>query len=185
MPELPPTRDRLIATAALLFQRKGYHGVGVAEILENAEAPKGSLYHHFPNGKSDLALAAAHFAAEQTLRILDSSFEDAVDARDGITTFCYKLAKLFTLHDNWVGCPISSTLFESPSNQEFRLNTREIFETWHDATKAHVIAKGTNPENADAMVDALWMTLQGAWTMSRVRGTSDPIKQVPNLIFGT
>ncbi|WP_298259901.1 TetR/AcrR family transcriptional regulator [uncultured Litoreibacter sp.] len=185
MSNLPPTRDRLVAAAALLFQRKGYHGVGVAEILEASEAPKGSLYHHFPNGKSDLALAAAHFAAQETLRILDASFEDANTARDGITTFCYKLAKLFTLHDNWSGCPISSTLFESPSNQEFRLNTREIFQEWHEATKAHAIAKGAEPENADAMANALWMTLQGAWTMSRVRGTSDPIKQVPMLIFGS
>ena len=185
MTDLPPTRDRLVASAALLFQRKGYHGVGITEILETAEAPKGSLYHHFPKGKSDLALAAAEFAAKQLLLILDTSFEGATDTRDGVTTFCYKLAKLFALNDHWVGCPISSTLFESPSNQEFRTTTRAIFKTWHAATKAHAIAKGTDPQEADALADALWMTLQGAWTMSRVRGSSDPIKQVPKLIFGS
>lgn len=184
MAKLPPTRERLVMAAALLFQRKGYHGVGVTEILETAEAPKGSLYHHFPNGKSDLAQAAAKFSADQTLIILDASFKDAADTRDGITTFCFKLAKLFALNDNWVGCPISATLFESPGNIEFRDSTRAIFEVWHAATKAHAIAKGTPPEEASMLADALWMSLQGAWTMARVRNTSDPIKQVPKLVFG-
>ena len=54
-----PTKDRLILAAATLFRTRGYHGVGLADVLAEAKAPKGSLYHHFPNGKSDLALAAA------------------------------------------------------------------------------------------------------------------------------
>lgn len=184
MPTIAPTRDRLVSSAALLFQRKGYHGVGVAEILENAEAPKGSMYHHFPKGKSDLAIAAARFAADQIILVLDASFDGATDTRDAITTFCFKLAKLFTLNDNWVGCPVSATLFESPENTEFRTTTRTIFEGWITATTAHAIAKGTPPTRAAELADALWISLQGAWTLARVRGTPDPIKHVPKLVFG-
>ena len=58
-----PTKDRLIHAAATLFRTRGYHGVGLADVLADAKAPKGSLYHHFPNGKSDLALAAATWAS--------------------------------------------------------------------------------------------------------------------------
>ena len=47
------TKERLVRTACALFRQRGYSGVGVAEILTAAQAPKGSLYHHFPNGKSD------------------------------------------------------------------------------------------------------------------------------------
>ena len=53
------TKDKLAWTAAKLFQEKGYNGVGLTEILTTAGTPKGSLYHHFPNGKADLALEAA------------------------------------------------------------------------------------------------------------------------------
>lgn len=184
MSNAPSTRERLITHAALLFQRKGYHGVGMAEILTAANAPKGSLYHHFPNGKSDLALAAAHFSADQMLLILDASFMDATDLRDGVTTFCYKLAKLFDLNDKWIGCPVSATLFESPANTDFREATCEIFERWLQATIAHATATGATGAEAHALADALWMTLQGAWTLSRVRGSSDPIKAVPKLVLG-
>ena len=50
--------DRLIAAMLNALRRKGYHGVGLSELLTEAGAPKGVLYHHFPGGKSELAIAA-------------------------------------------------------------------------------------------------------------------------------
>ena len=52
-----PTRERLIRSALHLFQSRGYHDVGLAELLQVAGCPKGSLYHHFPGGKAALAVA--------------------------------------------------------------------------------------------------------------------------------
>jgi TetR/AcrR family transcriptional repressor of lmrAB and yxaGH operons len=43
------------------MQCHGYGGAGVAAILEVANAPKGSLYHHFPTGKLGLAIAALDY----------------------------------------------------------------------------------------------------------------------------
>src|SRR3990167_3882874 len=58
------TRDKLITAMADALQRKGLHGVGLNELLAQAGAPKGSLYHHFPGGKSELAdTLAALFVA--------------------------------------------------------------------------------------------------------------------------
>ncbi|MGD9864998.1 MAG: TetR family transcriptional regulator, partial [Pseudodonghicola sp.] len=57
------SRDRLIRAASGLFRRRGYAGVGVSEILTVAELPKGSLYHHFPGGKRELAEAATLWAS--------------------------------------------------------------------------------------------------------------------------
>lgn len=37
---------------------KGYYGTGIREILQSANVPKGSLYHHFPMGKDDLVAEA-------------------------------------------------------------------------------------------------------------------------------
>jgi TetR/AcrR family transcriptional regulator, lmrAB and yxaGH operons repressor len=56
-------RQRILEAAIKLFQERGFHGAGVSEILEVAEAPKGSLYHHFPAGKVELALAALEAVA--------------------------------------------------------------------------------------------------------------------------
>lgn len=56
-------RDRILRAAIRLFQERSYHGVGLSEILAEARAPKGSMYHHFPRGKSQLAIAAVESIA--------------------------------------------------------------------------------------------------------------------------
>ena len=49
-----PTRERILDTTAELFQRYGYTGTGLKQIVANANAPFGSIYHHFPDGKAQL-----------------------------------------------------------------------------------------------------------------------------------
>ena len=95
MTDEPTTRDRLVTTATRLFRQRGYDGTGVAEILAEAGVPKGSLYHHFPQGKADLACAAADWTATEICRVIDDSFRAAPDWRHGVTTFSFKMAKAF------------------------------------------------------------------------------------------
>lgn len=48
-----PTRDRILDSALMLFSEKGYDGVGVDLIAENAGIKGPSLYRHF-KGKEDI-----------------------------------------------------------------------------------------------------------------------------------
>ena len=57
MPRPDRSRAALLDSAALLFRRQGYAATGVNQILESAEVKAGSLYHHFPDGKQELAAA--------------------------------------------------------------------------------------------------------------------------------
>ena len=50
-PPKVPTRDRILFVTAELFRRQGYNGTGLKQVVAEAEAPFGSLYHHFPGGK--------------------------------------------------------------------------------------------------------------------------------------
>src|SRR5947207_15908777 len=49
-----PTRERIVQSSAELFRRQGYTGTGVKQIVAEASAPFGSLYHYFPGGKDQL-----------------------------------------------------------------------------------------------------------------------------------
>ena len=59
------TREKLIAVAADLFHRRGYHAVGLNEICAAGELPKGSVYYHFPKGKEEIAVAVIDVSKEQ------------------------------------------------------------------------------------------------------------------------
>lgn len=68
----PDTRTRLLRAALRLFRQHGYHGVGVNEILAQAEAPKGSLYHHFPGGKEEIGAAVVALIRDSLLAVIDA-----------------------------------------------------------------------------------------------------------------
>ncbi len=53
------TKDRILDTTAELFRRYGYTGTGLKQVVAEAEAPFGSLYHHFPGGKEQLGQGLA------------------------------------------------------------------------------------------------------------------------------
>jgi TetR/AcrR family transcriptional repressor of lmrAB and yxaGH operons len=58
-------RQRLIAAMTDALQRRGRHGSGLTGLLAAAKAPKGVLYHHFPGGKTELAVAAVEATVER------------------------------------------------------------------------------------------------------------------------
>lgn len=175
-----PTKDRLIRTAAQLFQRRGYHGVGLSELLAEAEAPKGSLYHHFPNGKSDLALASATWASDQMLRLIAASFEPAESFHAGMEALCGKVAKLFDKSGQWDGCPISSTLFEGPDNAAFRAHARHLFEGWITEGAHHARRFGLGDPQKTA--ETMFILLQGGWMLARARQSSDVLRRLPEML---
>ena len=59
------TRERILDVSADLFRRQGMAGTGIKQILRGADAPFGSLYHHFPGGKDELAAETIKRAGAQ------------------------------------------------------------------------------------------------------------------------
>jgi len=87
-----PDRSRvaLIESAATLFRRQGYAATGINQILAAADVKAGSLYHHFPDGKAELAAAVVGgFATVNTMimsvaeRTREIGIKKAVGASDG------------------------------------------------------------------------------------------------------
>lgn len=69
------TKSRIIDIATSLFQQKGYLGVGLNEILKACNISKGSLYHHFPNGKEELLIACLHSLNEAITTHMEEIFK--------------------------------------------------------------------------------------------------------------
>jgi len=170
-----PTKDRLILAAATLFRTRGFHGVGLADVLAEAKAPKGSLYHHFPNGKSDLAIAAATWASDEMLRLIAASFDGADTFKDGATTLCYKLAKLFD-KTGWDTCPIAATLFEGPDNTEMRAHAAHIYDGWIAEVLDHAERLGLSDKDAHSKAEHLFVLIQGGWMLARAQRNSDVLR---------
>ena len=51
-------RERMIDSAQRLLARRGYGAATFSAVLSDSHAPRGSIYHHFPDGKDQLVAAA-------------------------------------------------------------------------------------------------------------------------------
>ena len=60
----------MVRSAALLFRERGVGGTGMRDVVEHAEAPRGSLQHYFPGGKEQLLVEAMAWMAERAARPL-------------------------------------------------------------------------------------------------------------------
>src|SRR3954464_6571596 len=69
-------RERMVYSAAQLVRARGLAGTGVREIVEHANAPRGSFQHYFPGGKDQLVgealLWSGDFAAAWVRRYADT-----------------------------------------------------------------------------------------------------------------
>ena len=184
MTEEPTTRDRLVTAATRLFRQRGYDGTGVAEILAAAGVPKGSLYHHFPDGKADLACAAADWTASEIVRVIDDSFRTAPDWRQGVTTFCYKMAKLFDILDSADACPIFGLLFEGPDHDRFRAQAERSFDRIIAAAASYGETLDMPPATAHDAAETFIIGFQGSWTLARTRRKSDVLRGLPARLYG-
>jgi TetR/AcrR family transcriptional regulator, lmrAB and yxaGH operons repressor len=77
---VPDTRSRILTAAQRLFRQRGYHATGLADILQLAGAPKGSMYHHFPGGKEAIGVCVIENITAGLLGLLAASRARSTEA---------------------------------------------------------------------------------------------------------
>ena len=179
MPRNSDAKSRLIKTAGHLFRAKGYSAVGLAEILSESGAPKGSFYHHFPGGKEELALAVIDKAGSYIIEIIDQAFENSISVADGVDTLVDNIALSFEKSGFQLGCPVTAFITElTPTNDAFRKKTNQVLESWIERMLFHSdrLAPGNiEKQRFEAGFRALLMALEGAWIVCRVSKTLEPM----------
>src|SRR5213593_423827 len=61
------SRERMVRSAASLIRTRGVNATSFSEVLADSGAPRGSIYHHFPEGKKQLAEDAIRWTSERVL----------------------------------------------------------------------------------------------------------------------
>src|SRR5437660_55171 len=81
------TRERIVDASAELFRRQGYAATGIKQIVTEAQAPFGSIYHHFPGGKEQLGAEAIRTSGKLYELLIPAVFAPAPDLVTGVRMF--------------------------------------------------------------------------------------------------
>lgn len=184
MSEKLTSRGRMVTTAARLFQRRGYHGTGLIEILEASGAPKGSFYHHFPDGKEQLAEVAMALAGQVVAAMIDRAFVNAASFSDGVAQLTTDIADWFENSGYSEGCPVTSVLLETvPVSERLTVASQTIFQSWIEATETHALRLGR--ADANTLATGLLIALEGAWIVARAQRSRRPFEIAAELLINS
>jgi TetR/AcrR family transcriptional repressor of lmrAB and yxaGH operons len=170
VPRPDRSRPALIDSAATLFRRQGYAATGLNQILDDAGVKAGSLYHHFPQGKQQLAAAVVDSAGadiEQLLRRFLSGGRPVADIVDRwIDLLAAGLAG-----DQRDGCPIEPIATESVNASPLvRAASARAFQGWCAAIEDRLSAEGWSDKEAETVAIAVISLIEGALILSRIAG---------------
>src|SRR6266498_320721 len=106
------TRERMVRGAAALLREHGYTGTGFREVIEATGAPRGSIYHHFPGGKAQLAREAVDYVAGLAREAIREPLEVG-DPIGALRAFVALWLADFERSGFRAGCPIAAVAVES------------------------------------------------------------------------
>jgi TetR/AcrR family transcriptional repressor of lmrAB and yxaGH operons len=101
----------MVTTTAKLLRRQGYHATGLNQIVAEADAPKGSIYFHFPGGKEQLAAEAIRASADYLDRALRMC--ERPTALESLDEYIAKTASHLEQTKYADGCPIATVVLEA------------------------------------------------------------------------
>lgn len=180
----PGTRERLIAAMLHALKRKGYHGVGLAELLEHASAPKGVLYHHFPGGKAALAVAAIETVTSQMTAGLERLMQRSASPLDALSTWMAAGQKLLATSSFETGCPLATVALESGANDmAIRQALARAFEALRTALASSLRNAGIAADDARNLAALIVSAYEGALLQSRVAGSVDTMSHTSDALL--
>src|SRR5258706_1074768 len=121
------SKEQMIEGALRLLATRGLQATSFSEVLALTGAPRGSIYHHFPNGKNELVTAALDFTSQRTLQLLETKRGESARA---ITEFFLELwRKLLVQSQFRAGCAVLAVTVAADSD-ELRQKAAAIFDDW-------------------------------------------------------
>src|SRR5262249_50962612 len=149
-----------------LFQRQGFAGTGIKQILTTARAPFSSLYHFFPGGKDELGCEVIRVAGARYQQLVEAVFDGAPDIVQGVRDCFAGAAETLRATDYADACPIATVALEVASvNEPLRAATAEVFTAWIGACTKRFRAAGLRPARARELAIATINLLEGAFVL--------------------
>ena len=163
----------MVASAALLIRERGAHSTAISDVLEHSGAPRGSAYHYFPGGRTQLLCEAVDFAADFTAsRIAGAT--SSLDAIDHvIDSFRAQLADT----DYRAGCPVVAVAVEA-DNPPVIERAAAAFTRWTDMIAERLTDDGVMPDRAEELAMLFMTSLEGAIIVARSTRDVKPLDLV-------
>jgi AcrR family transcriptional regulator len=173
-------RERMVISAALLIRERGAHATAISDVLEHSGAPRGSAYHYFPGGRTQLLCEAIDYAGEHVGAIIS----EAGGGLELLDTLIDKYRRQLLDSDYRAGCPIVAVSVEAgeePDRERMAPvieRAAAVFDRWSKLIAQRFVADGIPPDQAGELAALATAAIEGAIVLARVRRDLAPLDLV-------
>jgi len=174
---MPSPRERMVISAALLIRERGAHPTAIADVLEHSGAPRGSAYHYFPGGRTQLLCEAIDYAGEYVAARI-------IGANSGLELLDELIAhyrRELVRSDYRAGCPVVAVTVEAgdPAKQAPVIDrAAAAFARWTDLISQRLIADGVSAKRAEELAMLSTTAIEGAVVVARASRDLKPLDLV-------
>ncbi|HHP7244472.1 MAG TPA: TetR/AcrR family transcriptional regulator, partial [Elainellaceae cyanobacterium] len=141
MSKADETKSRIIQHAADLFNRQGFAGSSMSDIMQATGLKKGGIYNHFAS-KDELAIAAFEFAVQQVSQRYIRALKGQQVAVNRLKTIIQTFYTAIEESPIKGGCPILNTAIDSDDNHPALLErTQQAMYQWRNLIH-RIVQKG-------------------------------------------
>ena len=170
-------RPRMVNGAARLLAQKGLQGASFAEVLELTGAPRGSVYHHFPNGKDEMVAAALDAVSAATQQRLGELERTPIAITEGFLALWSDLLDRAKLT---MGCAVVAVSVAATG--DLLDQAGRVFSQWTSYLAGLLTEAGADPAAATDFATLLISATEGAVIMSRAQQSREPFDRTARLL---
>ena len=168
-------RDRMVASAVALLARRGLQATSFSEVLQHSGAPRGSVYHHFPEGKDQMIGAALDAAGARAIDLLDQ--KAGAPAEEIAAWFLHIWREVLIRGKFEAGCAVLAVAVAADS-PELLDHTASVFRTWRRKLTDLLELGGLQAADASKFAATLVASSEGAVVLARAEQSMEPFELV-------
>lgn len=165
----------MVLGAADLIGRTGVAATSFGAVLEHSGASRGSIYHHFPGGKSQLVVEAVEFAGNYLYERMESVSGSVGDTIAGIGDIW---RQFLLVNDYEWSCPVLAAGTARTVEPDAADVAAAVFARWRELIAQRLVDEGITADRAPALATLMISAIEGAVGVCRSTRSVEPLDQV-------
>jgi len=170
------SRERMIRSAASLISSRGVSATSFSDVVADSGAPRGSIYHHFPDGKQQLATEAIRWTSDRVVAYLRAGTESTPDAV--LSRFIRLWRQVVVTSNASSGCVVAGVALDTGAEDGLMDVARETFRSWEAVLAEQLEEAGLPTRRARGIAVATLAGMEGALILCRAEGNVQPLDDI-------